>query len=116
VAFSRDGNLLAFETNNGSILLVDPETGRKYARLENPNQDRAMCLAFTPDGRRLVSNNDHMYINVWELPVIRAELAAMGLDWELPPFPPPVAVDSVNRWQMEVDWGPGGPRRFASGQ
>src|SRR4051812_9882070 len=33
-AFSPDGQLLAVDTGYGSVRLVDPDTGREYARLE----------------------------------------------------------------------------------
>jgi WD40 repeat protein len=85
-AFSTDSNLLAVETGNGVIRLVDPDTGREYARLEDPNQDRASFMCFSPDGSQLVTtNHDSQSIHVWDLSVIRAELAKMGLDWDLPP-------------------------------
>ena len=54
-AFSADGKLLAVETGHGAVRLVDPDTGREYARLENPNQDRADFLSFSPDGTQLVT-------------------------------------------------------------
>ena len=36
-----DGKLLAVETGDGVVRLVDPDSGREYARLEDPNQDQA---------------------------------------------------------------------------
>src|SRR5262249_38269034 len=39
-AFSPDSKVLAVETGAGVVRLVDPDTGREYARLEDPNQDR----------------------------------------------------------------------------
>jgi hypothetical protein len=88
-AFSPDSRVLAVETGYGVIRLVDPATGREYARLEDPHQDRAGCIRFTPDGARLVATtDDSRSIHVWDLRAIRGELARMGLDWNLPPYPP----------------------------
>ena len=88
-AFSPDGTLLAVDTGHGAVRLVDPDTGREYARLENPNQDRAFFLSFSPDGTQLViTGGDNQPLHVWDLRAIRKQLAKMGLDWALPPYSP----------------------------
>ncbi|MGO9112624.1 MAG: hypothetical protein ACLP9L_25615 [Thermoguttaceae bacterium] len=68
--------------------LVATDTGREYARLENPNQDRARYIAFSPDGTQLVLDGEADSLHVWDLRAIRDELAQRGLDWDLPPYPP----------------------------
>jgi eukaryotic-like serine/threonine-protein kinase len=109
-AFSPDltspsGKLLAVETGYGAVRLVNPDTGREYARLEDPNQDRAVFLSFNGDGTQLiVSNNDSQSIHVWDLRAIRSELAARELDWGLPPYPPAAPVDGKPP-QIQVDLG-----------
>ena len=42
---------------------------------------------FSPDGDRLAvaTNGDH--VQLWDLRLIRQQLAAMGLDWDQPPDP-----------------------------
>jgi eukaryotic-like serine/threonine-protein kinase len=81
-AFSPDGKLLVFETGTGVACLVDPESGREYARLEDPNQDRASDFAFSPDGTNLVSTTtDGFCVHVWDLRAMRRQLASMNLDW-----------------------------------
>jgi tetratricopeptide (TPR) repeat protein len=87
VAFSPDNKMLAFETGYGVVRLVDPESGREWARLENPNLDWAGRICFTPDGTQLLTSTTEG-IHVWDLRAIRARLARMGLDWDLPPYPP----------------------------
>jgi len=89
-AFSPDGKLLAMEGGFGVVRLVDPDTGREFARLEGPDQGLARSINFSPDGTRLVAgSNDSRSVHVWDLRRIRADLAEMGLDWGLPPYPPP---------------------------
>lgn len=104
IAFSPDGKLLAVETGYGSVRLVDPDTGREYARLEDPNQDRAGAMSFTPDGTQLVTtNNDSHSVHVWDLRAIREQLAKMGLDWDQPLYPRVRAARVVSPLQVVVD-------------
>jgi serine/threonine protein kinase/WD40 repeat protein len=90
LAFSPDSKLLAYETGEGIIRLINPENGQEYARLEDPDQDRAAWITFSPDGTRLVAAaGDSGSFHVWDLRLIRTWLEAQGLDWDLPPYPPP---------------------------
>jgi serine/threonine protein kinase/WD40 repeat protein len=90
-AFSPVEKLLATETGHGTLRLVDPDTGQEYARLEDPDQVRVAWICFTPDGTRLLTTGagSGAWIRVWDLREIRRQLAAMGLDWNLPSYPPP---------------------------
>ena len=104
LAFSPDSKLVAVETGHGVIRLVDPDTGREYARLEDPNQDRCGSLCFSSDGTQLVSTTpDSPSIHVWDLRAIREQLAAMDLDWELPPYPPANATKVTPPLRAVVD-------------
>src|SRR5437773_1735233 len=75
----------------GCFRLVTIATGRELARLEDPDRHggRGAWLAatFTPDGTRLVAPSRDG-LRVWDLRAIRRELAALGLDWDAPPYPP----------------------------
>jgi tetratricopeptide (TPR) repeat protein len=105
-AFSPDGKLLAADTAHGAVRLVDPDTGREYAQLENPNQDRALFLSFSPDGTQLVTTKgDSQSIHVWDLRAIRQRLAKMGLDWDLPTYSPAPEVNKSPPLQIQVDLG-----------
>jgi serine/threonine protein kinase/WD40 repeat protein len=84
VAFSQDGMLLAIGTQQGVIHLFDPLTGREKARLEDPHQDVANGLAFTPDGTSLVAVCEGKTIHVWNLRQVRSELGKLDLDWDGP--------------------------------
>jgi len=80
--FSPDGKFVVLETRLGIAQLIDAETGREYARFEDPNQDRASDFAFTPDGTKLVcATEDGFCVHVWNLQAIRRQLTEMGLDW-----------------------------------
>jgi hypothetical protein len=53
----------------------------------------------TPDGGRLIAGAAESHgLFVWDLRLIRRQLNAMGMDWELPPLPaekqeqPPLTV------------------------
>jgi WD40 repeat protein len=106
-AFSPDSRVLAVETGTGAVRLLDPDTGREYARLEDPNQDRAHYLAFSTDGSQLFASSEGgLGVHVWDLRAIRAELAKRELDWDLLPYPergdpkdapPPLRVDVVSQ-------------------
>jgi WD40 repeat protein/Flp pilus assembly protein TadD len=96
--FSPDGSLFVTASARGVMRLLEPATGREFARLEDPNENPG-SLAFTPDGARLIASSDvGRAIHVWDLRAIRRQLADMGLDWELPPYPeaePPKPLKSV---------------------
>jgi tetratricopeptide (TPR) repeat protein len=68
------------------VWLVNPTTGRPFARLPGAGSP----YGFSPDGSQLVTydGRDGSF-QVWDLRLIRQELAEMGLDWDLPPYPPP---------------------------
>jgi len=93
--FSHDGKLLALTERAGSMLvtqgleLVDAETGRELATLASPNQRQIGDMAFSPDGSQLAVVTDHPgVVRLWDLRAVRQELTALGLDWDLLPFPP----------------------------
>jgi WD40 repeat protein/Tfp pilus assembly protein PilF len=109
LGFSPDGMVLAVETGAGAVRLVNPATGRDYARLEDPNQERATHIGFSPDGAQLAAASaDSAAIHIWDLRAIRRNLAAMGLDWHAPPYPdsdpPDPALSSLT--SLQVDLGP----------
>jgi hypothetical protein len=87
-AFSADSRLLAL-AGHGRVRLVRPDTGAEVARLALPEQTTFWPLGFTPDGAELlVQGEDTEDVHVWDLRLIRAQLADLGLDWDDPPLPP----------------------------
>jgi hypothetical protein len=105
VAFSPDSRLLAAYAGYGAIRLLDPATGREFARLEDPEQDPARRFCFSGDGAHLASviwarQSTHL----WDLRAIREQLARMDLDWDLPPYPPATPNDD-RPLRIEIDRG-----------
>jgi serine/threonine protein kinase/WD40 repeat protein len=87
-AFSRDGQLLALADEPGIVRLIVPKSGHELARLTAPQAVRLSPIFFTRDGRRLICHggvNGALY--VFDLGLIRTQLAAMALDWDAPPLP-----------------------------
>jgi hypothetical protein len=85
--FSADG-LLAVQNVPGVVRLVRPSTGKEIARITVPETIPLIPIRFTRDGRRLVCQGDENgALYVFDLGLIRTQLAAMGLDWDAPPCP-----------------------------
>jgi tetratricopeptide (TPR) repeat protein len=59
------------------------------ARLESPDLCAMAGATFSPDGSRLVvTTPEGPAVHIWDLRAIRKRLAAMGLDWGAPAYPP----------------------------
>jgi WD40 repeat protein len=87
-ALSPDDRLAVACDPAGRLCLLSVESGRTLARLEDPSQGRTNFLSFSPDGGKIVAaSNDNQAIQVWDLRLIRKQLAEMGLDWDGPPLP-----------------------------
>jgi serine/threonine protein kinase/WD40 repeat protein len=104
--FSPDGKLLAAAIGIGAVRLLDPQSGREYARLQDPSQDRATAFSFSPDSTKLVcATGDGYCLHVWDLRAMRQQLAEMApeLDWDLPPYPPAEVRADPKPLQVEVE-------------
>jgi hypothetical protein len=56
--------------------------------LTAPETNRLIPLCFTRDKRRLVCRSaETVALHIFDLGLIRTQLAAMGLDWDAPVFP-----------------------------
>jgi WD40 repeat protein/Tfp pilus assembly protein PilF/tRNA A-37 threonylcarbamoyl transferase component Bud32 len=100
IAFAPDSRTLALAYNY-VIYLVDPATGKEYARLEDPQFATPAGMTFSPDGSQLVvTSNTTSSIHVWDLRLIRQQLAELKLDWQEPPrpaeSPAPAPVEKVS--------------------
>jgi serine/threonine protein kinase/WD40 repeat protein/Tfp pilus assembly protein PilF len=98
LAFSPDGTMLAVLHSTTEVWLVDPATGREFARL--PTAGTPYC--FSPYGSQLVTyaGRDGAF-HLWDLRLIRRQLQEMDLDWDLPPYPPP-PTEKANPLSVKV--------------
>jgi serine/threonine protein kinase/WD40 repeat protein len=110
-AFAPDGKMLAVETGDGVVRLLDLSSGSEFARLENPRHEKAGRIFFSQDGALLVTvGGESDPIHVWDLRRTRRTLAEMGLDWERPRYPPESPAWSHGPLQLQVDLGPFSPQ------
>jgi WD40 repeat protein len=82
--FCRDGQLMALTMSSQQILLADPTDGRPIAHLSTLQPLIFGTRAFSRDGSKLVALSSQRTFLVWDLRLIREQLAAMGLEWDLP--------------------------------
>jgi WD40 repeat protein len=102
LAFAPDGSMLAVCDSRYVVKLFDPTDGRQLAALEAPNPHPIVHLCFSSDGSQLAAACETHVVQVWDLRRIRRHLAAMGLDWELPPYPPAPAAETRPPPQVRV--------------
>jgi hypothetical protein len=126
--FTADGRVIATSVALGVLALIDPATGREYARLEDPNQhDFGGFFAFTPDGTQLITISAlSLAIHVWDLRLIRQQLAELGLDWDGPPFwaqgeapdqqPAPAPPDTVEVQGLDLVTNPENWKQYQHGR
>jgi WD40 repeat protein/tetratricopeptide (TPR) repeat protein len=91
LAFTRDAQVMAVNPlSSGVVRLVQAGTGQELATLEITPRPSLITgrPTFSPDGSQLVVHYGHEGQRVWDLRKIRARLAAMGLDWDRPAYPP----------------------------
>jgi tetratricopeptide (TPR) repeat protein len=92
---SPDSRIRAYGTDVGIIQLVSSETGQEIARVPSPEIGSVHGHAFSTDGSRLLARGyETASLYVFDLRRIRAQLAALGLDWaEAQPTLPALAGD-----------------------
>jgi serine/threonine protein kinase/WD40 repeat protein len=88
LVFSGDGTLLALARSGRLMQLWDAARGEELASLPAPDPLSIGAMCFSPDGTQLLAGCSNGRMQVWDLRLIRQELAARGLDWDLPPYPP----------------------------
>jgi hypothetical protein len=86
---SHRGGLVAMRAGQTSIQLIDVPRGEVLATLQSPIRSHIVWLAFSPDDSQLaVIHWGTRELLVWDLRLIRQQLAKMGLDWNRPLYPP----------------------------
>jgi serine/threonine protein kinase/WD40 repeat protein len=92
LAFACDGRLLALVDGRNRVHLYDAASLplQHLAMLETPESPASLTgLSLSPDGTRLAATTDYKVIALWDLRQLRQKLAALDLDWEMPPYPAP---------------------------
>jgi WD40 repeat protein len=104
IALSSDGRLLAARSGMTRIKLLQADSLEEVATLEPPGL-APHSFAFSPDGTLLAAfMTRNLATCIWDLRQIRARLAELGLDWDLPPYPAPEAA-MATPLRMEIDRG-----------
>jgi RNA polymerase sigma factor (sigma-70 family) len=67
IAFSSNGCLMALSAAGGEILVWDLRRGKEHVRFKGFDAD-VTSLAFSPDGRRLISGLSDTTLLVWHVP------------------------------------------------
>jgi WD40 repeat protein len=103
LAFAPDGSVLALATKQNTVRLVDPaEPDREFATLTAPDPHRMTWLCFSPDGSQLAAACLGYAIQLWDLRLLRQQLGALGLDWELSPYAPARRGDADESLRVQV--------------
>jgi WD40 repeat protein len=97
--FRPDGRLIAVFHRFNRTHLIDAVRGKVVATLD---LDRHVPLCFSPDGGSLVMGTEDGELKILNLRMIRRQLAAMDLDWEMPPLPPPSAIKGPDHLVLNV--------------
>lgn len=80
-SFSGDGQSLALALNGNTIQLAHTESGKELGRFALPAFSSLQSLHLSSQGRWLVAGTMSGEVHLWDLALIRSELAALGLDW-----------------------------------
>ena len=103
-AFSPDGKLLACALALSEVELIDTATWLPVARLHGPDMSSVDIgrFAFSPDGSLLVVRTLAGQLRVWDLRRIRDQLGELGLESNLPTYPPRRHADA-KPIKIEID-------------
>ena len=81
LVFSPDSAMAAITLDRRRIRLIAPATGRELASLECADSRALGMFAWSRDGTHLALSAGNHPTQLWDLRLIRSELAAMNLDW-----------------------------------
>jgi hypothetical protein len=85
--------------------LTHAGTGKLLGTIEPPRDVGCTTLRFSPDGTWLAVATGNHTIHVWNLRALRRGLAEIGLDWDLPAYPPAEVNRDLRPIRVEVDTG-----------
>jgi WD40 repeat protein len=95
--FSANSRILAVSLRQYGVTLIDPETARELATLDEDGKE--LALGFSPDGGFLATLGQNNTLRLWDLRRIRSQLKEIGLDWPGPAILP--------RRDDEIELAPG---------
>jgi dipeptidyl aminopeptidase/acylaminoacyl peptidase len=104
-AFSPDGRVMA-RTQGHRIQLLETSTEETLAILDAPGTIAMGRCQFSPDGAQLAAVQLDQQVVLWDLRLLRQELAQMGLDWDLPSYPPVAKAAAASPVTLEVESDP----------
>jgi eukaryotic-like serine/threonine-protein kinase len=81
IFFSPAGDLVCLQQDRDSLQLCRTRDYHELITLEPPKAIDMASVAWSPDGRRLYLLGSRDRLFAWDLEVLRAELASLGLDW-----------------------------------
>jgi WD40 repeat protein len=97
-AFSGDSRLFAFQDRRAFVRVFAVDTGEEVASLESPQRRTIYKLAFSQSGNVLATTRLESHaLQFWDLGKVRQRLSAMGLDWDLPPYPQPPSPPAATK-------------------
>lgn len=82
LAFSHMGNFLWIAKNHQQVKLLKIPRLEEVASLSIPKGDRITWITASSDDQYLVVGTSGDTIHVWNLKMMRSDLARLGLDWE----------------------------------
>jgi WD40 repeat protein len=101
-AFSPDGKVMA-RSDGQKILLLETLTEKPLATLEPLGSPSVAKFQFSPDGSKLAVVQSDRQVELWDLRLIRQELAQMHLDWDMPPYPPVANAPAESPVTLEIE-------------
>ncbi len=81
LTFSPDSRWLALIKQGREIVLLEAATGIELATFRAPVPTGITALCFSPDASKLVALQADQSLQVWDVRVLRHELATRGLNW-----------------------------------
>jgi tetratricopeptide (TPR) repeat protein len=105
VVFTPDSKIVAIARNARLVQLIDIAGSQELASLAFPDPPRIGRLVVSPDGSQLAAACGDGVMQVWDLRSLRQHLADLGLDWDLPPYPPGDPKKETAPLRARVDLG-----------
>jgi hypothetical protein len=107
--FSSDGRLIALFVGRGEIEILDAITFAPLAVFESPDDENAVSdVTFSPDSTQLAVGTQGQEIRIWNLPLVRKQLASLKLDWS-PSAPQPASINSAKPIKFVIAGSPASP-------